>query len=259
MFRFITIILLLAIFFFIWDDSKASQAATGLSVAANSLAQDIEGASNDGNKDDSSDNSLSTRDKLDDKVAYIDRSIIKLKASVARLEERLFEQQVLITKTERQKKLDGFLLNRNNQNLSVWKEGYYSNNLPNEKVPFTKAQVTTLIKDTFERNIQLQKRPQIYETLLINGKGYEIELTKALEKLDSEITRLQMDRSMVQILDSSQGFYEIRNTVNVILDESNTLINDYAGNLNLDAAINVQQEVTDNLNFNIDNILSQID
>ena len=104
MFRFITIILLLAIFFFIWDDSKASQAATGLSVAANSLAQDIEGASNDGNKDDSSDNSLSTRDKLDDKVAYIDRSIIKLKASVARLEERLFEQQVLITKTERQKK-----------------------------------------------------------------------------------------------------------------------------------------------------------
>ena len=145
-----------------------------------------------------------------------------------------------------------------NENLSLWKTAYQNEEFGTEVIPFTKKQLQQLIKETFKRKSALDGRPARYSVFLINGEGFVIELEKAIEKLGDEILSLEMEKGMLQVLSTSEGFFEVRERVNGLLDVTDTLAN-YESEINLTAAFNVQEAAIDQTSSSFEDILNQIE
>ena len=266
--RLIFIAILFGLIYVLWDTSKVSEAVTDLSNTTNEV---IGSASNASNELQSTDNTFSdesdvlnqnsnnrTRAIREDPVAYVNNSLAKLNEGKKRLEDRLFEQKVLITQLERRKDTDQKTLDRHNKNLSTWKNAYQDKEFNTEAVPFNEKQIVQLLKDTYKRKLALESRPEKYDTFLLNGKGFVIELENHIEKLDDQILTLEMDKGMLEVLSTTEGFYEVRDMVDSILDTTNTLAN-YGDELNIDAAANVQAEASSNVSDSLEDILDSIE
>lgn len=266
--RLIFIAILFGLVYVLWDTSKVTEAVTDLSNTTNEV---IDSASNTNTKSQSTDNTFSdetdtlnqnsnnrTRAIREDPVAYVNNSLVKLNEGKKRLEDRLFEQKVLITQLERRKDTDLKTLDRHNKNLSTWKNAYQNKEFNTEAVPFNEKQIVQLLKDTYKRKLALESRPEKYDTFLLNGKGFVIELENHIEKLDDQILTLEMDKGMLEVLSTTEGFYEVRDMVDSILDTTNTLAN-YGDELNVDAAANVQEEASSNVSDSLEDILNSIE
>ncbi|RPG43652.1 MAG: hypothetical protein CBC72_002370 [Gammaproteobacteria bacterium TMED112] len=268
MFRLIFIAILFGLVYVLWDTSKVTEAVTDLSNTTNEV---IGSTNNSNTTSQSTDNALNddtdalnqsvnnrTRAIREDPVAYVNNSLVKLNEGKKRLEDRLFEQKVLITQLERRKDTDQKTLDRHETNLSTWKNAYQNKEFNTEAVPFNEKQIIQLLKDTYKRKLALEARPEKYDTFLLNGKGFVIELENHIEKLDDQILTLEMDKGMLEVLSTTEGFYEVRDMVDSILDTTNTLAN-YGDELNVDAAANVQAEATSSASDSLEDILNNID
>ena len=129
------------------NDQTISHASLTKVAFANEV---IDSASNTNTKSQSTDNTFSdetdtlnqnsnnrTRAIREDPVAYVNNSLVKLNEGKKRLEDRLFEQKVLITQLERRKDTDLKTLDRHNKNLSTWKNAYQNKEF-NKKVKTAK-------------------------------------------------------------------------------------------------------------------------
>ena len=266
--RLIFIAILFGLVYVLWDTSKVTEAVTDLSNTTN----EVIGSASNSNTSSKNNTNISndetdvlnqsstnrTREIREDPVAYVNKSLVKLNEGKKRLEDRLFEQQRLITTLERRKDQDQKTLDRHNENLKTWKNAYENREFNSEAVPFNEKQIIQLLKDTYKRKVALESRPEKYDTFLINGKGFVIELEKHIEKLDDQILTLEMDKGMLEILSTNEGYYEVRDMVDSILDTTNTLAN-YGDELNVDAAANVQAEANSNVSDSLEDILNNID
>lgn len=268
MFRLIFIAILFGLVYVLWDTSKVTEAVTDLSNTTNEV---IGSTNNSNTTSQSTDNALNddtdalnqsvnnrTRAIREDPVAYVNNSLVKLNEGKKRLEDRLFEQKVLITQLERRKDTDQKTLDRHETNLSTWKNAYQNKEFNTEAVPFNEKQIIQLLKDTYKRKLALEARPEKYDTFLLNGKGFVIELENHIEKLNDQILTLEMDKGMLEVLSTTEGFYEVRDMVDSILDTTNTLAN-YGDELNVEAAANVQAEATSSASDSLEDILNNID
>lgn len=265
--RFIFILILLGVIYVLWDENTASEAVEDISKNATNAVEKFSETTNrvissvDSDSIQTDNNQVpenNTRTTRTDPVAYVNSALVELREGKAKLEDSLFEQKVLITKLERQKSNDERMLAVHNKNLSLWKTAYQNEQFGTEEIPFNKKQLEQLIKETFKRKSALDGRPAKYSVFLINGEGFVIELEKAIEKLGDEILTLEMEKGMLQVLSTSDGFFAVRERVNSLLDVTNTLAN-YESEINLTAAFNVQEAATNETSSSFEDILNQIE
>lgn len=265
--RIFFILILFGVIYILWDETTATEAVEDISKnTTNAVEQfsdttsriiraaDSESAQEDTNQTPSNE----TRTIRTDPVAYVTAALVELREGKQKLEDSLFEQKVLITKLERQKSNDERMLAVHNKNLTLWKTAYQNEQFGTEEIPFTKKQLQQLIKETFKRKSALDGRPAKYSIFLINGEGFVLELEKAIEKLGDEILTLEMEKGMLQVLSTSDGFFEVRERVNGLLDVTDTLAN-YESEINLTAAFNVQEAATSETSSSFEDILNQIE
>ena len=265
--RLIFILILLGAIYLLWDETTATEAVDDLSKNTTNAVEKFSETTNrvigavdsDAAQTDTKQAPPSeTRTIRTDPVAYVTSALLELREGKAKLEDSLFEQKVLITKIERQKSNDERMLAVHNGNLSLWKTAYQNEDFGTEEIPFTKKQLQQLIKETFKRKNALDGRPARYSVFLINGEGFVIELEKAIEKLSDEILSLEMEKGMLQVLTTSEGFFEVRERVNGLLDVTDTLAN-YESEINLTAAFNVQEAAISETSSSFEDILNQIE
>ena len=265
--RFIFILILIGVIYVLWDETTATEAVEDISKNTTNAVEQFSETTNrvigavdsDSTRTDSKQvPANNTRTIRTDPVAYVTSALVELREGKAKLEDSLFEQKVLITKLERQKSNDERMLAVHNENLGLWKAAYQNEQFGTEEIPFTKKQLEQLIKETFKRKSALDGRPAKYSVFLINGEGFVIELEKAIEKLGDEILALEMEKGMLQVLSTSEGFFEVRERVNGLLDVTNTLAN-YESEINLTAAFNVQEAATSETSSSFEDILNQIE
>ena len=265
--RFIFILILFGVIYVLWDETTATEAVEDISKNTTNAVEQFSETTNrvigavDSDSTQTDNKQVpenNTRTIRTDPVAYVTSALVELREGKEKLEDSLFEQKVLITKLERQKSNDERMLGVHNENLSLWKAAYQNEQFGTEEVPFTKKQLEQLIKETFKRKSALDGRPAKYSVFLINGEGFVIELEKAIEKLGDEILALEMEKGMLQVLSTSDGFFEVRERVNGLLDVTNTLAN-YESEINLSAAFNVQEAATSETSSSFEDILNQIE
>ena len=126
--RLIFIAILFGLVYVLWDTSKVTEAVTDLSNTTN----EVIGSASNSNTSSKNNTNISndetdvlnqsstnrTREIREDPVAYVNKSLVKLNEGKKRLEDRLFEQQTLITTLERRKDQDQKTLDRHNKNSS---------------------------------------------------------------------------------------------------------------------------------------------
>lgn len=265
--RIFFILILFGVIYILWDETTATEAVEDISKNTTNAVEQfsdttsrvIKAADSESAKEDADQTaSNETRTIRTDPVAYVTAALVDLREGKEKLEDSLFEQKVLITKLERQKSNDERMLAVHNKNLTLWKTAYQSEQFGTEEIPFTKKQLQQLIKETFKRKSALDGRPAKYSIFLINGEGFVLELEKAIEKLGDEILTLEMEKGMLQVLSTSDGFFEVRERVNGLLDVTDTLAN-YESEINLTAAFNVQEAATSETSSSFEDILNQID
>jgi len=274
--RIIVLIILVGLVYVLWDTNKVTDAVSEFSDTTNQVIQsqdksNYSSSTNPNNQGqfgestlDSSSNSIA-REIATDPVGFINVSLNRLNEGKRRLEDSLFDQKVLITRLERQQASDRKTVERHTKDLRLWKTAFENDQFNTEQIPFSKKQLTQIIKDTYKRRMALtaedsngNTRFDKYANFLVNSRGFVIELENQIEKLEDQILTLEMEKGMAQVLSTDQGIEQVRSTVNTILDRTSTL-SDYGSKLSLDAAANVQSAANYNAASSLDDILSEID
>ena len=274
--RIVVLVILVGLVYVLWDTNKVTDAVSEFSDTTNQVIQSQDNFNNSSSKNlnnqgqfgesplDSASNSTA-REIAKDPVGFINVSLNRLNEGKRRLEDSLFDQKVLITRLERQQESDRKAVERHTRDLKTWKTAFENNQFNTEQTPFSKKQLTQIIKDTYKRRIALtaedsngNTRFDKYANFLVNSSGFVIELENQIERLEDQILTLEMEKGMVQVLSTDQGIEQVRSTVNTILDRTSTL-SDYGSKLSLEAASNVQSAANYNSASTLEDIFSEID
>ena len=274
--RIVVLVILVGLVYVLWNTNKVTDAVSEFSDTTNQVIQSQDNFNNSSSKNlnnqgqfgesplDSASNSTA-REIAKDPVGFINVSLNRLNEGKRRLEDSLFDQKVLITRLERQQESDRKAVERHTRDLKTWKTAFENNQFNTEQTPFSKKQLTQIIKDTYKRRIALtaedsngNTRFDKYANFLVNSRGFVIELENQIERLEDQILTLEMEKGMVQVLSTDQGIEQVRSTVNTILDRTSTL-SDYGSKLSLEAASNVQSAANYNSASTLEDIFSEID